>query len=150
VIRFKKNGEEGSENIDEENGKKVNKLQKLKDKIKQKKMEKLKVLQEKPDDIIKNNKVKPEKPITKQKEKLLKRRTRENIDVLSKRFEDLREKPETNEEVDDLLVLKKKDKNNEKEDSSIGFSLSNRQLKKIKPEGHFEGRNKIKFDESGY
>ena len=79
----------------------------------------------------------------------MKRRPRENSDILSKRFHDLREKPEVNEEVDDLLVLKKKDKNNENDDSSIGFCLSNNQLKKIKPEGHFEGRNKIKFDEAG-
>ena len=27
--------------------------------------------------------------------------------------------------------------------------LSKRQLKKIKPEGHFEGRNRIMFDEEG-
>lgn len=100
-----------------------------------------------------NNKVEnDEKLLSKSgnKEKLLKKRKRLNTDVLSERFEALRAKPEEGEESeDDLLVLKKGEKTHEKENKNIGFGISKRQLKKIKPDGHFQGRNKIMFDEKG-
>lgn len=84
--------------------------------------------------------------------KLEKMKGRKNIDVLSTRFEKLREAP-SNSEEEDFLVPKAKD---EEDDAEVGgkrglppLAVSKRKLKKIKLEGHFEGRNKLKFDDEG-
>lgn len=85
----------------------------------------------------------------KEKIKVLKQRKRENIDVLSQRFDNLREKKEENNENDDFLVPKKiqENLNNLKKPELI---TSKRKLKKINIDGGlFDGRNKIKFDEEG-
>lgn len=50
------------------------------------------------------------------------------------------------EQHDDILKYKGKF---ESKDIKTIPSLSNRQLKKIKLDGHFEGKNKIFFDEDG-
>lgn len=137
VIKFTQNDDpekNPTEEID-----KPTKLQKLKEKIKQKKLEKAKESKE------------PAETGSKVLEKTVKKRKRENSDVLSERFAKLREPLAENEESeDDLLVPKKKgEQTHEKEKKEIGFKVSRNQLKKIKPEGHFEGRNKIRFDEEG-
>lgn len=134
MIKFTKTDDLSTEKT-LETQEKPSKLQKLKEKIRQKKLEKS--LQ------------KTEEISGKNIEKVVKKRKRENKDVLSERFERLREKPEENEENDDFLVKKKGNQTHEIEQKDVGFSVSRRQLKKIKPEGHFEGRNKIKFDEIG-
>ena len=108
----------------------------MKEKIKQKKLEKAKENPETGSKVI---------------EKTVKKRKRENTDVLSERFAKLREPiVENDESEDDLLIPKKKgEQTHEKEKKDIGFKVSRNQLKKIKAEGHFEGRNKLKFDEEG-
>ena len=50
------------------------------------------------------------------------------------------------EEEDDLLTFKGK---HIASTTKLIPTLSKRQLRKIKPEGHFEGRNKIIFDDEG-
>lgn len=47
---------------------------------------------------------------------------------------------------DELLTIKRVVKN---EGEKAPLAASKRQLKKIKPEGHFEGKNKVYFDEDG-
>ena len=47
---------------------------------------------------------------------------------------------------DDFLVVKGVVRG---KDEKAPLTTSKRQLKKIKPEGHFEGKNKIFFDEQG-
>lgn len=151
MIRFSGN----DENSDQET-EKTSKLQKLKEKIKMKKLEKRKNVQENEENTknFENVSEKNEENAilekdNKNKEKILKKRKRENSDVLSSKFEVLREKNEENDEGDELLILKKGEKTHEKHDKNIGFGISKRQLKKIKPDGHFAGKNKILFDEKG-
>ena len=48
-----------------------------------------------------------------------------------------------------MVPKKKGEQTHEIEKKEIGYKVSRNQLKKIKPEGHFEGRNKLKFDEEG-
>jgi hypothetical protein len=45
-----------------------------------------------------------------------------------------------------LLTVKRVVKNS---GEKAPLAVSKRQLKKIKPEGHYEGRNKVYFDEQG-
>ena len=47
---------------------------------------------------------------------------------------------------DDLLVIKRVVRS---EGEKAPLTTSKRQLKKIKPDGHFEGKNKVYFDEEG-
>lgn len=123
IISFK------SSDLEEDPKPKLTKVQKLKEKIKQKKLAKIEE--------------------SKNKEKNLKQRLRENTDVLSERFEKLRESKDNDDDNEDLLVKKEGVQTHEIENKEVGFGISRRQLKKIKPDGHFEGRNKIKFDSEG-
>ena len=147
VIKFKKSGVDEDEN--QSSIKKVNKLQKLKEKIKEKKEQKLfKNKEAEMKDETENFIIKKNSSMIKVKEKLLKKRNRENTDVLSKRFENLREMDEFDED-DELLVMKKKNNNEKFIEENVGLSVTRNQMKKIKNDGYFEGRNKIKFDEKG-
>lgn len=47
---------------------------------------------------------------------------------------------------DDLLTIKRVVRN---EGEKVPLTISKNQLKKIKPEGHFEGKNKVFFDDDG-
>lgn len=159
VIRFSGNNENSEQETE-----KTSKLQKLKEKIKMKKLENRKNVKEtqENEENAKNNSeninenseeiekiAKSLEKENKNKEKILKKRRRENSDVLSSKFEVLREKNEENDEGDEFLVLKTGEKTHEKHDKNVGFGISKRQLKKIKPDGHFSGKNKTFFDEKG-
>ncbi len=91
--------------------------------------------------------------------KSVKQQLRTNNTVLSEKFDKMRNKDAENAGSDDDFLVKKRTINPENDDDELGItgikrlgkplSVSKRQLKKIKPEGHFGGMNKVKFDEEG-
>lgn len=166
VIKFltKEEAEEKQkeqEAIDEEpktgeKKKKQSKLSRLREKIKQKKMEKLqktsillkifrywhKILEEGEDDA--------EEDVEEEGEGEEDEDDEDEEDEKPSKIKEtaLKRNAAPLEEEDDFLTVKRRD-HEINVDESVQLKVSKNQLKKIKPEGHFAGRNKTLYDDEG-
>ena len=158
IIRFRKaleapSASEGSDDDDGDdqiNRGKVSKLQKLKDKIKQKKLEKQLAFREAVDAAPEKEPAADAKPKKPDNVKHLKLIGRTNTDIIGDQYEKIRHRKAADDEDDDFLTLKRKHVEvDAQQDAHQQTVLSKNQLKKIKLDGHFAGKNKIFYDEEG-